>query len=359
MTAEPGGSVAPVVVAAVQATPVLFDREATVDRVAVLTREAAVNGAGIVVFSEAFVPGYPDWVWRTTPWADHDWYEQFYDQSVAIPGPAVDALGAAARDARVYLAVGVNERDGGTLYNTIVYLGPDGSLVGRHRKLVPTGAERLVWGQGDGSGLSTIATPFGRLGGLTCWENYMPLARAALYAQSVDIYLAPTWDNSDAWIPTLRHIAKEGRVYVVGVTCCIRGSDVPRHLPGAEGLYGGDDDWLSRGNTTICGPDGTVLAGPLEAAEDIVYAEVDAAHARRARRQFDAVGHYARPDLLRLEVGPHGPPPTRSGLTLLSGRSGYRPGDALDDQVGRGGRHDDDAAERSPRSDLDDRRCLG
>ena len=251
-----------VVAAAVQAAPVFLDRDATVDKAARLMKEAAANGAGLVVFPEAFVPGYPDWVWRTTPWSDRGWYERLYDEAVEVPGPGTEALSTAAAEASVYLAIGVNERDRGTLYNTLLFFAPDGSLLGKHRKLMSTGAERLVWGQGDGSGLVVFDTPFGRLGGLMCWENYMPLARAALYALGIDIYLAPTWDNSEVWLPTLRHSAKEGRVHVIGVTFCMRGSDVPRNLPRAEEIYGGDDDWMARGNTTICGPEGDVLAGP-------------------------------------------------------------------------------------------------
>ncbi len=303
-----------VLAAAVQATPVFLDREATIDKVAQLTKEAVASGAGLVAFPEAFVPGYPDWVWRTTPWMDRAWYERLYDEALDVPGPATEALASAARENSTYLSIGVNERDGGTLYNTLLYFGPDGSSLGKHRKLVATGAERLVWGHGDGSGLLVFDTPFGRLGGLTCWENYMPLARAALYAQGIDVYLAPTWDNSDMWVPTLRHIAKEGRIYVIGVTSCLRGSDVPRNLPGADEIYGGDDDWMSRGNTTICGPDGAVLAGPLEETEGIVYAEIDADHARKMRRQFDPVGHYSRPELLRLVVdGEEKPMPVLKG----------------------------------------------
>lgn len=294
--------VARFIAAAVQAAPAFLDRDATVEKVARLLREAAAEGAGLVVFPEAFVPGYPDWVWRTTPWSDQAWYERLYDESVDVPGAATEALAAAARATSTYLSIGVNEREGGTLYNTLLHFGPDGSLLGKHRKLMPTGAERLVWGQGDGSGLLVYDTALGRLGGLTCWENYMPLARAALYAQGIDVYLAPTWDNSDVWVPTLRHIAKEGRTYVLGVTSCLRGSDVPRDLPRADEIYGGDDDWMARGNTTICGPDGEILAGPLEGEEGIVCAEIDVDHARKIRRQFDSVGHYARSDVLQLVV---------------------------------------------------------
>ncbi len=295
-------TMATTVIAAVQAAPVFLDREATIDKVGLLAKEAAANNAHLVVFPEAFVPTYPDWVWRTTPWADEEWYARFADQSVDVPGPACDALGAIARENAIYLAIGVNERDGGTIYNTLLYFGPDGGLAAKHRKLMPTGGERLVWGQGDGSTLAVIDTDFGRLGGLICWENYMPLARAAMYEQGIDVYLAPTWDNSDVWVASMRHIAKEGRMYVVGVNSCIRGSDVPADLRGRDDIYSDDDDWASRGNTVIVDPYGDVLAGPITEQEGIVYAEVDTEKVRQSRRQFDVVGHYARPDVFKLDV---------------------------------------------------------
>lgn len=289
-------------VAAVQTAPVFLEREATIDKVGTLTDKAAAEGAGLVVFPETFVPTYPDWVWRTRPW-DKDasaLFARLLEQSVVVPSVATDALGAIAARAGVYLCVGVNEREehGSTLYNTQLYFAPDGSLLAGHRKLMPTGGERLVWGMGDGSTLTVLDTPFGRLGGLTCWENYMPLARAALYAQGIDIYLAPTWDNSDVWVSTLRHIAKEGRVFVIGVNFCMRGSDIPDGFA----LYGGQDDWLSRGNTAIVGPDGDLLGGPLVGEEGILYADIDVTDARSARQQFDPIGHYGRSDVLRLIV---------------------------------------------------------
>jgi nitrilase len=296
----------PVKVAAVQSTPVLLDRDATIDKVCALAERAAADGARLVAFPEAFVPGYPDWVWRTRAWDHHatELYARLLDQAVVVGSPATDKLADAARRLGVWLSVGVDERDerGSTLYNSLLYFRPDGTLAARHRKLMPTGAERLVWGTGDGSTLDTVETPFGRLGGLICWENYMPLARAALFAQGVDVYLAPTWDNSDTWVSTLRHIAKEGRTYVVGVTACIRASDVPADLPGRSDLYDDPDGWLSRGNSTIVGPEGDVLAGPLIGEEGIVCAEIDASRARVSRQQFDAVGHYNRSDVLRLTV---------------------------------------------------------
>jgi nitrilase len=289
-------------VAAVQGTPVFCDRDATIEKVGRLTKEAAAQGAALVAFPEAFVPTYPDWVWRTTPWADGDWYARWADQCVDVPGPACDALGAIAADSAIYLVIPVNERDGGTIYNTILYFGPDGNFLAKHRKLTPTGGERLAWGQGDGSTLATIDTPFGRVGGLICWENYMPLARAAMYEQGIDILLAPTWDNSDVWVASMRHIAKEGRCYVLGVTSCLRATDVPASFPGRDDIYGDADDWMSRGNTVIVDPYGKILSGPITETEGILYADIDTDTVRASRRQFDVTGHYARPDVFQLHV---------------------------------------------------------
>ncbi|MDQ3505458.1 MAG: carbon-nitrogen hydrolase family protein [Actinomycetota bacterium] len=313
-----------VIAAAVQATPVFLDREATIDKVVDLTAKAAAEGAGLVVFPEAFVPTYPDWVWRTPAWSDRPLYEALAAQAVTVPSAATDRMGEAALAARAWLAVGVNEKDrnGATLYNTLLYFAPDGTLAALHRKLVATGGERTIWGQGDGSTLTVLDTVFGRLGGLICWENYMPLARAALYARGLDVYLAPTWDTSDCWLATLRHIAKEGRVFVIGTNSFLRGSDVPVGLPGRDALYGGDEDYLSRGGTAIVGPDGTVLAGPLHDAEGILFAEIDVDVAKVSRREFDPIGHYARPDVfsLSVDVAPR-PPATFVGQGEIAGRT--------------------------------------
>jgi nitrilase len=289
-----------VTVAAVQATPVFLDREATTDKVCALVKEAAGHGAELIVFGESFIPAYPDWVWRTPAWSDNEFVKRLYANAVSVPGATLQRVADAAAEASAYVVVGVTEVDGGTLYNTLLYLGPDGSLVQRHRKLMPTGGERTVWGMGDGSELGVVTTPFGVVGGLLCWENYMPLARAAIYAQHCDIYLAPTWDNSDTWVATLRHIAKEGRQYVIGVAPLLRGSDVPEELRGT--LYGEDDDWMSRGHTTIVAPGGEVIAGPVLEREEILYADLDLAAVQEQRRMFDPVGHYARPDVFTLHV---------------------------------------------------------
>lgn len=294
----------PVTVAAVQATPVFLDREATVDKACDLIAKAVAEGAKLIVFPEAFVPGYPDWVWRAKAWDDAEWYARLLAEAVTVPSDATERLGEAARLGEAWVAIGINELDTAsrTLFNSLLYLAPDGTVGGCHRKLMPTGGERTVWGTGDGSSLIVLDTAFGRLGGLLCWENYMPLARAAMYGQGIDIYLAPTWDNADTWVATLRHIAKEGRVFVIGTNSCMRGTDIPSDLRGRDDLYGRDDDWLSRGNTTIVDPDGNIIVGPLIETEGILYADLDVTIAHRARRKFDPVGHYARPDIFSLQV---------------------------------------------------------
>jgi predicted amidohydrolase len=221
-------------IAAVQAASVLMDREATLAKAVELIAKAAAGGARIVVFPEVFIPSTPVWVYNQPIWdRDDAWHAMLVDQAVTVPGPVTDRLGAAAQDAGVYLVMGVNEREphGATIYNTILYFGPDGSLLGKHRKLVPTGPERTVWGMGDGSTLPVIDTPCGRLGGLICWENYMPLARFYLYASGVDIWVAPTLDATDSWVTTMRHIALEGRCYVIGVNPCVHIDQIPADFP--------------------------------------------------------------------------------------------------------------------------------
>ncbi|MBI3648370.1 MAG: carbon-nitrogen hydrolase family protein [Actinobacteria bacterium] len=302
-----------VTVAAVQATPVFLDREATVAKVVGLVKEAGSAGAGLIVFPETFIPNYPDWVWRAPAWGEafEGLTARLRDQAVEVPSPATEAIGKAAKAAKAWISIGVNEREsdgGGTLFNTQLMFAPDGTLAGRHRKLMPTGGERLVWGFGDGSDLEVHETPFGRVGGLICWENLMPLARVAMYAKGVDIWTAPTWDNGENWVANLRHIAREGRCYVIGVTTLLRGSDIPDDVPGRE-LWGGAEDVCNDGWSAIVDPDGQMLAGPLVGEEGILTAEIDAEHARAERYKFDPVGHYSRPDVFRLIVD-ESPKPT-------------------------------------------------
>src|SRR5919205_2675476 len=224
-------------IAAVQTAPVFMDREATVAKACELIAEAGQSGAGLVVFPEAFILTYPDWVWRIPP-GEHgmlaDLYAELLEQSVTLPGPATDQLCRAARQAGVYVVIGLNERNAqasnASLYNTLLYIDAEGNLLGKHQKLVPTAPERMIWAQGDGSTLQVYDTPFGKLGGLICWENYMPLARYAMYAWGTQIYVAATWDRGEPWLSTLRHIAKEGGVYVIGCCTALRKSDLPADL---------------------------------------------------------------------------------------------------------------------------------
>jgi nitrilase len=299
---------APITVACVQAEPVILEREATLDKLASLTGEAARQGASLVVFPETFIPAYPSSAWAKAfaGWADPRAKAAFAllaREAVEIPGPAADRLGEIAREHGVLLVTGVNELDParpGTLYNALLYHGPDGRLVLHHRKLVPTNHERLVWGPGDGGGLRAIETELGRIGGLICWENYMPLARFALYESGVEIYVASTADDGDAWQATLVHIARESRAFVVAPSHFQRATSYPDDFPLRAELEG--RDVIGRGGSAILGPDGAYLAGPLYDEEGILYAELDPARLFEERQRFDPAGHYHRPDVLRLSV---------------------------------------------------------
>jgi nitrilase len=298
----------PVTVACVQAEPVAMRREATLDRLAERTAEAAGAGAQLVVFPEAFVPAYPSSVWAKAlaGWGDpraKAAFAQLARESVELPGPASDRMADTAREHGVWLVVGVTEVDPerpGTLFNTLLGYSPEGELALRHRKLVPTNHERLVWGQGDGSGLRAISTPLGRIGGLICWENYMPLARFALYESGVEIYLASTADDADDWQATLVHIARESRAFVVSPSHFQRSSAYPDDFPLRDEIEG--IDVIGRGGSAILAPDGSYLAGPLYDEEGILLAELDPARLMEERQRFDPAGHYHRPDVLSLTV---------------------------------------------------------
>jgi nitrilase len=304
---------APVTVACVQAEPVILDRDATLEKLGGLAAEAAGNEAKLLVFPEAFIPAYPSSVWARAlaGWAEPGAKEAFAllaRESLEIPGEAADRLGEIARENEVWIVTGVTERDPehpGTLYNTLLYHAPDGSLALKHRKLVPTNHERLVWGQGDGEGLRAIETGIGRLGGLICWENYMPLARFALYESGVEIYVASTADDGDSWQPTLVHIAREARAFVVSPSHFQRAASYPKDFPLAKLLDG--IDLVGRGGSAILAPDGSYLAGPLYGEEGILYAELDPARLDEERQRFDPAGHYHRPDVLGLRVSPNPP----------------------------------------------------
>ncbi len=298
----------PIRVAAVQASPVFLDREATVEKACSLIVEAGKQGARLVVLPESFVPTYPDWVWVLPPGEQgllNSLYAELVANAVEIPSPATERLAEAARTANAYVVAGVTERNaeasGGSLYNTLVYFDPQGAILGKHRKLVPTGAERLVWAQGDGSTLQVFDTPLGKLGGLICWENYMPLARYAMYAWGTQIYVAPTWDRGDTWLSTLRHIGKEGRCFVIGCCMTLRKDDLPERL-GLRERYPAEREWINRGGSAIVNPNGDFIAGPVWMKEEVLYADLDPREMTGPKWMFDVAGHYARPDVFQLTV---------------------------------------------------------
>ena len=319
----------PFLAAAVQAAPVFLDRDATVAKACALIADAARRGARLIVLPEAFVPAYPAWVWSlplTRRAEVAALYRALVENSVDVPGPDTERLAAAARAAGAWVAIGVNERNAGhsgtTLYNTLLLFDPQGRLVERHRKLMPTGGERMVWTAGEPVPLAVHATPLGRVSGLICWENYMPLARFALYEQGAQIHLAPTWDRSEPWIATLRHIAREGRVFVIGCCQALHRDQVPAPHRGFLDTLPATTAWLNVGNSAIVDPDGALLAGPVAEREEILLAEMDPGRAAGARWIFDAAGHYNRPDLFAFamraperplagaaRIGPPGPAP--------------------------------------------------
>ncbi len=316
-------------VAVVQTSPVVLDGPATVDKVRGLVGEAAAKGAKIILFPEALIPAYP-WGLRfgtalgSRTVAGRQTFARYWANAIDVPGPACDAIGEAAREAGAYVAIGVIERDstfsGGTVFCTLLYFGPDGRLLGKHRKLKPTAAERYLWGEGDGSTMPVFQTGFGPqgrgvMGGLICWENYMPLARMAMYAAGVDIYLAPTADSRDMWVATMRHVACEGRCFVL--SCCqyVTKDMYPADLEVRQELEG-LPDVLSRGGSLIVSPLGQVLAGPLYGEEGILTADLDLDEIAQGRFDLDVTGHYARPDVFRLTVNQDAQPPVR----FLEGR---------------------------------------
>ena len=296
---------APFKVAVVQAAPVAFDRERTLDKVATLAKDAASKGAQLVLFPEAFVSAYPRGLdfgavvgCRTD--AGREDFRRYWESSVDVPGPAVDRLSRTARANHIYLVIGVIERDGGTLYCTVLFFAPDGAFLGKHRKVMPTGSERLVWGFGDGSTLPVFDTALGKLGAVICWENYLPLMRAAMYAKGIEIYCAPTADARDSWIASMRHIAVEGRCFVLSCNQFNRRSDFPADY---RTPFGDDPDTIiCRGGSCIVDPFGNFLAGPNTEGEAILVAEIDRAQIVRGKYDLDVVGHYARPDIFQLHV---------------------------------------------------------
>jgi nitrilase len=294
-----------VCVAVVQDSPVPFDLGATVNKVEQLTAKAAEAGAKLVVFPEAFVSGYPKGLnfgarvgMRSQQ--GRDVFRRYYDSALELNSDECRRLGTAARKAAAHLVIGVVEKDGGTLYCTVLFFASNGSLLGKHRKTMPTAMERLIWGFGDGSTLTVLNTDIGRLGAVICWENYMPLLRTAMYAKGVEIYCAPTADDRDTWVPTMQHVALEGRCFVLSACQFLRRGDCPDDYGAVQG--NDPSTILMRGGSCIVSPLGQLLAGPEFQGPKILTADIDLGDIARGKFDFDVTGHYARPDIFRLNV---------------------------------------------------------
>ena len=297
-------------VAIIQQAPVFLDKEKTIQKVVALIEEAAGSGAKLIVFPESFIPGYPDWIWRLRPANDEKLTEEIHalllSNSVNLETGDLLSICNSAKRHKVTVVCNVNERDfensQTTIYNTKVIIGGKGEILNRHRKLMPTNPERMVWGFGDASGLKVVDTSCGKIGSLICWENYMPLARYSLYAQGVEIYIAPTWDSGDTWISSMKHIAKEGACWVLGSGSAIKATDIPDNFPGKATLYPNPDEWVNVGDSVVVAPDGELIAGPMRKEQGILYADIDVNKSSAAHRKLDVAGHYARPDIFKLNV---------------------------------------------------------
>jgi nitrilase len=295
-------------IATVQAAPVFLNKEKTVEKACKLILQAGKKGAKLVVFPEAFVTAYPDWVWivpNSKAKMLNDLYSELVQNSLTIPDKLTSKLCNAARQAKINVAIGVNEKNtessDASLFNTLLFIDDKGKITGKHRKLIPTGGERLVWAYGDGNTLDVFDSSIGKIGALICWENLMPLARQAMYYGGAQILVSPTWDKSEKWLQSIRHIAREGGIFVISSCMAIRMKDIPDHYEFKK-LYPEGREWVNTGNSCIVNPNGDIIAGPVEKKEEILYAEINLNDIIKAKRMFDAAGHYSRPDVFSFKV---------------------------------------------------------
>ena len=295
-------------IATVQAAPVFLNKEKTVEKACKLILQAGMKGAKLVVFPETFVSAYPDWVWivpNSKAKMLNDLYSELVQNSLTIPDKLTSKLCNAARQAKINVAIGVNEKNtessDASLFNTLLFIDDKGKITGKHRKLIPTGGERLVWAYGDGNTLDVFDSSIGKIGALICWENLMPLARQAMYYGGAQILVSPTWDKSEKWLQSIRHIAREGGIFVISSCMAIRMKDIPDHYEFKK-LYPEGREWVNTGNSCIVNPNGDIIAGPVEKKEEILYAEINLNDIIKAKRMFDAAGHYSRPDVFSFKV---------------------------------------------------------
>ncbi len=293
-------------IAAAQLRPVFLNKEKTVDKACSTISEAGKNGAKLIVFPEAFISGYPDWVWSIPANQTeqlNNLYVKLVENAVSIPNDTTEKLCKAAKDANINVVMGMNETNSETsnasLYNTILFIDENGNILGKHRKLMPTNCERLIWAQGNGSTLKSYDTSIGKIGGLICWENFMPLARNAIYEAGTQIYVSPTWDKGPDWLGSMQHVAREGGLFVVSSCMTLHIDDMPEEL---KKIYAKGKEWISTGKSCIINPLGKIISGPLDSKEDILYADIDLGEIIAAKRRFDVVGHYARPDVFNFSI---------------------------------------------------------
>lgn len=295
-------------IAAAQLAPVFLNKEKTVEKACEAISEAGKNGAKLIVFPEVFISGYPDWVWlipNSKGAVLNDLYIRLVESAVSVPDESTDKLCRAAKAAGINVVIGMNERNSGkssaSLYNSLLFINSEGKITGVHRKLMPTGGERLIWAQGNGATLKAYDTTAGKIAGLICWENYMPLARTAIYETGAQILAAPTWDKSPNWLESMKHIAREGGLFVISTCMAIKKDDIPDEFD-FKNLYPQDKEWINTGNSCIIDPKGKFLAGPLDAQKDIIYAELNMNEIIEAKRMFDVAGHYSRPDVFNFSI---------------------------------------------------------
>jgi len=297
-------------IAIIQQPPVFLDKQKTIEKACQIVKQVAAEGAKLVLFSETFIPGYPAWIWRLRPGNDgnicQESHRRLLENSITLASDDLDPLKRAAAEYQVTIVCGINEKDSdlsqATLYNAMITIDHRGELVNHHRKLMPTNPERMTWGAGDARGLKVVDSPVGRIGGLICWENFMPLARYSIYAQGVEIYLAPTYDEGEGWIGTMQHIAREGRCWVVCCGSAIQASDIPDDFPEKDRLYPDAQKWINPGDSLVVAPGGKIMAGPMHKEKGIVYFDIDVKQSAAAKRTLDVAGHYSRPDIFNLQI---------------------------------------------------------
>jgi len=294
--------------AAAQLSPVFLNKTKTIEKACSAILEAGKNGARLIVFPEVFISGYPDWVWLipNSKGSDlNELYIKLVENAVSVPDQSTDQLCKAAKKAGINVVMGMHERNsessGASLYNSLLFISDQGKILGKHRKLIPTGGERLIWAQGKGDSLRSYDTSAGKLAGLICWENYMPLARTAIYESGARILASPTWDKSPNWLQSMQHIAREGGLFVISTCMVLRMDDIPDEYEFKK-LYPEGREWINTGNSCIIAPNGKFIAGPLEAEEGILYADIDLQQIIAAKRMFDVAGHYSRPDVFDFSI---------------------------------------------------------